>query len=87
MCHVAHQQGSTLVSNAPESSEVPIPRISTSSRDNHLGAEVHRLLLQLVVIDEPGVIVDLVRQTFKVDGGSRNLLSVGCVISVRQMAT
>ena len=49
--HVAHQPGTNFVSNLPEALVVPLSGVCTASTDNHLGAEVQGLVLQLVIVN------------------------------------
>eukprot|EP00958_Prasinococcus_capsulatus_P007092 scaffold659_cov329-Prasinococcus_capsulatus_cf.AAC.1 len=53
----------------------PVTRIGGSAADDHLGAEVQRLLLQLVVVDVARLRVQLVRQRLEEDRGGRDLLA------------
>ena len=59
MRHVAEQQGPDLVGDGPEPGVVPVPRVRAASADDELGAEVHGLLLELLVVDAPVVALTL----------------------------
>ncbi len=85
--HVAHEHGSTFVSNSPHPGEVPVSRVRTSTRDDHLRPEVQSLLLKLVVIDEASLIVHLVGQALEENRSGGNLLASRGVVAMCEMTT
>ena len=53
--------------NSVEPGIIPVPRISTASTDNKLRPEIQGFLLQLVIINEPSLLDDLVRKNLEVN--------------------
>jgi hypothetical protein len=87
MRHVAEQQRTDLVGDGPEPGVVPVPRVGAAPADDELRAEVHGLLLELLVVYVPSGGADLVRQALEVDRGGGDLLPAGGVVAVREVAT
>ncbi len=87
MSHIAHEQGSALVSNGPHASEIPVSGIRTSTGDDHLRPEIQSLLLQLIVINESSLVIHLVRQALEEDRSGGNLLAAGGVVTMSEMTT
>mmetsp|Transcript_1799 Transcript_1799/g.6402 ORF Transcript_1799/g.6402 Transcript_1799/m.6402 type:complete len:488 (-) Transcript_1799:88-1551(-) len=85
--HVHQKVRADLVRDGPEAGVVPVTRIGGSAADDHLGAEVQRLLLQLVVVDVARLRVQLVRQRLEEDRGGRDLLASCGVVAVGEMAS
>ena len=50
--HVGHEVCANLVGDGAEAGVVPLAGVCGASADDHLGAEVQCLLLQLVVVDQ-----------------------------------
>mmetsp|Transcript_16865 Transcript_16865/g.50549 ORF Transcript_16865/g.50549 Transcript_16865/m.50549 type:complete len:203 (-) Transcript_16865:511-1119(-) len=83
--HVDHHERADLVADGAHAHIVPVARVSRRACNDHLGA-VHKChLLQLVVVDQAGLWIQLVRERFKEDGCCRDLLVRG-VVTMRQMA-
>jgi hypothetical protein len=51
VCHVGHEQRADLLRNLVQALVIPLARVGRATADEHLGPEVQRLLLQLVVVD------------------------------------
>lgn len=51
--HVAHEQRADLARDGIEARIVPLARVRAATADQHLGPEVQRLLLQLVIVNVP----------------------------------
>ena len=49
--HVAEEHGLDLVGDHLEPGVVPVPGVRAAAADDELGAEIHGLLLQLLVVD------------------------------------
>eukprot|EP00982_Pelagococcus_subviridis_P017235 31525-Pelagococcus_subviridis.AAC.1 len=75
-----------LVGDIAEALVVPIARVRAPAADEHLRAEVHRLLLELVVVDVPCGVVHLVREGLEEDGRRGDLLPARGVVPVREVA-
>ena len=85
MSHVAKKQRTALIRNSAETSIIPIPGVSTTSADEQFRAEIQSLLLELIIIDVPGLAVHLVRQTLEINRRGGYLLPAGSIISVSQV--
>mmetsp|Transcript_71897 Transcript_71897/g.120583 ORF Transcript_71897/g.120583 Transcript_71897/m.120583 type:complete len:278 (-) Transcript_71897:232-1065(-) len=86
MGNVSQQQSTTVVSCLTEAVELDLTWVRTGASDQHLRTEGQRELVKLVVVDVP-ILIHVVRQRLKVDGGCRDLLPGSSVIPVRQMST
>mmetsp|Transcript_12301 Transcript_12301/g.34211 ORF Transcript_12301/g.34211 Transcript_12301/m.34211 type:complete len:473 (+) Transcript_12301:227-1645(+) len=84
--HVRHEERPDLVCDGPKSGVVPVPWVSAPAAKNHLWPEVQSLLLELVVVDVPGVLVHLVWQGLEVDGSRGDLLPALGVVPVGEVA-
>mmetsp|Transcript_41191 Transcript_41191/g.106299 ORF Transcript_41191/g.106299 Transcript_41191/m.106299 type:complete len:371 (+) Transcript_41191:231-1343(+) len=82
---VSHEQGSDLVGDLPELLEVHDPRVGGGTAQDHGRAEDQGRLAQLLEVDEPGLVVHLVRQRLEVDGRRRDSL-LRSVVTMRQVA-
>lgn len=85
--HIAEQESTALISNGTELAILPIARIGAATTNDHARAEVEGLLLKLPIVNEASGGVNLVGQAFKVDGGSRDLLTTRSVIAMGKVAT
>lgn len=86
MCHITEQQGTALICHRPEPRIIPVPRIRAPATNYQLRPEIHRLLLQLIIINIPSGRIHLVWQALKVDRSRRDLLPPGSVISMGKVA-
>mmetsp|Transcript_4311 Transcript_4311/g.19240 ORF Transcript_4311/g.19240 Transcript_4311/m.19240 type:complete len:282 (-) Transcript_4311:28-873(-) len=83
--HVHHEHGAALVRNLAKLGVLPVAGVRGAAADDHLGPEVHGLLLELGEVDVAGGRVELVREGLEEDGGGGDLL-LGGVESVREVA-
>ena len=83
--HVHHEHRAALVGDLAELGVVPVARVRRAAANQHLRPEVHRLLLELNVVDQTGGGVELVRQRLKEDGRRADLFHAGGVVAVREV--
>lgn len=86
MSHVTEQESAALVGYLSEPGIVPVAWVGTATTDDQLGPEIQGFLLQLLVVDQSGRGIHLVRQTLKVNGGGGDLLPTGGVVAVGEVA-
>ena len=60
--HVGHEVGANLVADLPHALVVVVPGVRGRTGDDQLGAVQHGVLFQRVVVDDPGVFVQPVRE-------------------------
>mmetsp|Transcript_19454 Transcript_19454/g.34683 ORF Transcript_19454/g.34683 Transcript_19454/m.34683 type:complete len:299 (-) Transcript_19454:608-1504(-) len=77
--HVGQQPSLVLVSDGAHAGVVIVARVGGRASDDELGAEQLGRLLDLVVVDEAGGLVQPVGHGLEVDGHRRDLLGVGLV--------
>lgn len=84
--HIGKHVGVDLVANLADAFVVDQTAVGTGTGNNDLGSVEHGELLELLIVDEAGLLVELVRDGLEVLGNCRDLLG-GCLVSVGQMAT
>mmetsp|Transcript_18352 Transcript_18352/g.42049 ORF Transcript_18352/g.42049 Transcript_18352/m.42049 type:complete len:252 (-) Transcript_18352:229-984(-) len=74
--HVREQVRAHLVADLPHARVVDVPRVGRGARDDQLWPEERGVLLELVVIDVAGGLVQPIRHRLEVHGDHRDLLGV-----------
>ena len=74
-----HSPGPVLVGDLPHARVVVVPRVRRRARHHALGPEQRRGLLELVVVDEAGRLVEAVGHRLEKDRRRRDALGVGLV--------
>jgi hypothetical protein len=90
--HVHHEVRLVDVGDLAQASVVEVPRVRGGTANDDPGLEEDGVLLEGVVVDQPGGVVDLVRERLEVDGRRRDLAlggvgTVGEVTSVGETKT
>mmetsp|Transcript_19009 Transcript_19009/g.49023 ORF Transcript_19009/g.49023 Transcript_19009/m.49023 type:complete len:480 (+) Transcript_19009:255-1694(+) len=83
--HVRHEVAADRVSDLPHARVVDVARVRRCARNEHLGPDDARRLLERVVVDQARRLVQLVREGLKVDRHRAHLLR-GRLEAVAQMA-
>mmetsp|Transcript_6653 Transcript_6653/g.14717 ORF Transcript_6653/g.14717 Transcript_6653/m.14717 type:complete len:320 (+) Transcript_6653:358-1317(+) len=81
--HIHHEKSTVVISNLTEASIVPITRIGRSPSNNHGRLEKGGITLQLIIVDNPRSLIDLIRQTLKVHRSSTNRLPRSLLLGIR----
>lgn len=84
--HVGHEVRSVGIGDLPQPGIVPVSGVSRGTTDYESGLVQPSVDLELLVVDQPGLGVDTVRERLEVDGRRGDLL-LGGVVPVGQMST
>mmetsp|Transcript_19996 Transcript_19996/g.41804 ORF Transcript_19996/g.41804 Transcript_19996/m.41804 type:complete len:214 (+) Transcript_19996:674-1315(+) len=84
--NVCHQNGTHLVRDAAELSEVDDARIGGSTAQDHVWPEDQSCLSELIKVDQPGLRMHSIRQGLEVDRSGADLL-LGGVVAMCQVST
>mmetsp|Transcript_30715 Transcript_30715/g.66187 ORF Transcript_30715/g.66187 Transcript_30715/m.66187 type:complete len:214 (-) Transcript_30715:1297-1938(-) len=84
--NVCHQNGTHLVRDAAELSEVDDARIGGSTAQDHCWPEDQSCLSELIKVDQPGLRMHSIRQGLEVDRSGADLL-LGGVVAMCQVST
>mmetsp|Transcript_5554 Transcript_5554/g.15704 ORF Transcript_5554/g.15704 Transcript_5554/m.15704 type:complete len:304 (-) Transcript_5554:314-1225(-) len=84
--HVGKKPSVRLVADLSHSSVVIQSRVGARSSDNELWSEEGGVLLERIVVDEPGLLVQSVWHGLEVDGHGTDLLLVG-LVTVTEVTT
>ena len=82
--HVDHEVGANLVGDLPEALVLPLAGVGRATGDDEPGLEKEGLLLEGIVVDVPGLLVQAVGEGLEVDGRRADLL-LGSVEAVGQV--
>ncbi|RUS23247.1 hypothetical protein BC937DRAFT_89717 [Endogone sp. FLAS-F59071] len=82
---VGHEVSAVEVSDFAETGVVPFTRVGRSTADEELGTEEEGVALESIIVDQTGLVVNLIGHGFEVDGGRRYLL-LGSLVAVGQVA-
>jgi len=86
MGHVAHQIGSTRISDLSKSLIVKVSRVSTGSTNKHLWFKFCCSSSEGIIVDQSGLLIGIVRFGLEVVTGAGTLFSFG-LMAVSQMST
>lgn len=75
--HVGEEVSSLLVGNASEGLVVPVPRVGGGTADDETGLEKVGVGREALVVDQTGLLNDLVGERLEVDRGRSDLLLGG----------